>query len=464
MESIEKHESIDDVMFEDVTGPGSEIKIKQEARQGGARISKNSKKIVFVVIGGLGVAILGGVLAAGGGGSKSRTAESSVSTEADSVGRAQPPAPPQHFAIASYSPLASPASDTSGTPVENASAVSKTGPLSSQSKLSGTAATGGQRELSPKEKYKAWLVDQHYKKLEGNQLSADSANESGFGDASMSHAAVAQSSPSTASSNQAAIDEIHAMEAKGLSTAGVDPALLALAHAQAAGAGAGGQASDQDKNKSFLADNRKSDDGYLHAQIEDALGKHELLAGSVIPAVLLTALDSDLPGFVTAQVRQTVYDSLDHHAVLIPQGAKLVGQYSSDVSYGQSRALIAWSRLIFPDGKMIDLQGMAGTDGQGQAGFSDQVDNHYAKIFGSSILMSLLGAAAQLSQPQSGLQTMQPTPQQQAAAAMASGMANTGNQLLSKNLSVQPTIKIRAGYLFNVMVNKTMIMPVWSGE
>ena len=113
---------------------------------------------------------------------------------------------------------------------------------------------------------------------------------------------------------------------------------------------------------------------------------------------------------------------------------------------------------------MIDLQGMAGTDGQGQAGFSDQVDNHYMKIFGSSILMSTLGAAAQLSQPQSGLQTMQPTPQQQAAAAMASGMANTGNQLLSKNLSVQPTIKIRAGYLFNVMVNKSMLMPSWTGD
>lgn len=464
MENIDKTESIDDAMIEDVTGPQSEIKIKQEARQGGARISKNSKKIVFVVVGGLCVAILGGVLAAGGGG-KSKEAAASVSTEADSVGREQPPAPPQHFAD---SPLSGPgASDTSGSPADTAAAAAKNGLLSGQANkgMLAAGAAGQQRELSPAEKYKAWLIDQRYKKLEGNQLSADSAQESGFGDASMSQHSSSTVGESVAggtnSGQQSIIDAIRALEAKGMSTAGFDPALVAAAHSRSA---AGGQIGEQDKNKSFLADSKRSDDGYLHAQVESALGKHELLAGSVIPAVLLTALDSDLPGFVTAQVRQTVYDSLDHNVVLIPQGAKLVGQYSSDVSYGQSRALVAWSRVIFPNGSMIDLQGMAGTDGQGQAGFNDQVDNHYTRIFGSSILMSLLGAAAQLSQPTSGLQTMQPTPQQQAAAAMASGMSNTGNQLLSKNLSVQPTIKIRAGYLFNVMVNKSMVMPVWTGE
>ena len=460
--------SIKGAPIKDIMGPGNsaEIKVKQEAKQGGARISKNSKKIVFIIIGGLSVAILVGILAAGGG-NKTKESESSGSSADTSIGNSPAPKPPAKFltthgniqAVGSGVPDSSTLSGVAG-----GASGDKKGALSNQ-----TSATNGQgqNDLSPREKYKQWMEEQHYKNLEGNQLSATAAQASGFGEQasalSSQHLQAQADGNNSLNSLNGRIDAIRAATTAGNGSfsGGIDPSLLARLGASGPGSGA---ADPQTLNKSFVAENKSGDDGYLHALVEDPVGKHELLAGSIIPAVLLTALDSDLPGFVTAMVRQTIYDSLNHRVIVIPQGAKLVGRYSSDVAYGQVRALIAWNRLIFPNGSMIDLQGMSGTDGQGQSGFEDQVDHHYMKVFGSSILISLLGAGAQLSQPQSGLQNIQPTPQQQAAAAMATGMANTGNQLLEKNLSIQPTIKIRAGYLFNVMVNKSMIMPVWAGE
>lgn len=453
-------EDIEDLMIEDVLGPGStsEIKVKQDAPAGGARISKNSKKIVFIVIGGLSVAILGGVLASGNSNSSAKE-KASAPSESAAVGRTPPPSPPPRFQQVT-SMLGFGGNSTDPSAVASASGVPETslsnnkGPLTAQAN---NPANNPQHELSPAEKHRKWLEEQKYKRLEGNILSADSAQESGFGESPSSLARASQSA-SGQDDLQSKIDAIRA--AANASPGSVDPALLARINSLGGGQAGQGAADPQAQNKSFVAENKTGDDGYLHAMVEKPVGEHELLAGSIIPAVLLTALDSDLPGFVTAMVRQTVYDSLNHKMILIPQGAKLVGRYSSDVAYGQSRALIAWNRLIFPNGSMIDLKGMSGTDGQGQSGFADQVDHHYGKVFGSSILMSLLGVGAQLSQPAAG-PNVQPTPNQQAAASMATGMANTGTKLLEKNLGIQPTIKIRAGYLFNVMVNKSMIMPVY---
>ena len=193
--------------------------------------------------------------------------------------------------------------------------------------------------------------------------------------------------------------------------------------------------------------------------VHPAAGQHEIIAGSVIPAVMLTGIDSDLPGTISAQVRQTVYDSLNPDIVLIPQGAKLVGQYSSGVQYGQKRVLVAWNQLIFPNGATIDLRGMSGTDGEGQAGFSDLVDNHFLRIFGSAFMLSMLGVGAQLSQPQNQSYLTAPPAAQLAAGAMAQELNIVGTNLMNKDLSIQPTLQIRPGYAFNVMVNKTMIMP-----
>lgn len=448
-------ESIDDIV-----GPGDakEIRVKQEAKEGGARISKNSKKIITALIGGLAVAMLIGIMTAGNGNKQKES--SATPADVAAVGRTPSPSPPAKFNLMNSS-VASAEIDTPASGVVGTSSlIGNKGVLSNQRPENRPGLQGGQHELSPKEKHRKWLEEQHYKRLEGNILASDAAQESGFGDAD-------NASPNTqhlqtqASNNNALTSGLDAIRtaANSGSSSGIDPSLLAKLNT------VGGQASEPDpqsQHKAFIAENKTGDDGYLHAFVEPPLGKHELLAGSVIPAVLLTSLNSDLPGFVTAMVRQTIYDSLNHRVVVIPQGSKLVGRYSSDVAYGQTRALIAWNRLIFPDGGMIDLQGMSGTDGQGQSGFEDQIDNHYMKVFGSSILMSILGTAAQLSQPANNVPMTQPTPQQQAAASLATGLENTGNKMLEKNLGIQPTIKIRSGYLFNVMVNKTMIMPAWS--
>ncbi len=198
----------------------------------------------------------------------------------------------------------------------------------------------------------------------------------------------------TAATNQASPQDLLALQhqlAQAMSQnpqAANDPNVQKLMAALSGmnGAGMMGEAGAQSGNQGFLdAQQNKDDNGYLLAAVQPKASNHELFAGSVIPAVLQTGIDSDLPGTITGMVRQTVYDSLNPSVVLIPQGTKVIGLYSSAVAYGQSRVLVAWNRLIFPNGAMIDLKGMSGADGQGESGVSDQVDNHYGRIFGSAI-------------------------------------------------------------------------------
>ena len=147
--------------------------------------------------------------------------------------------------------------------------------------------------------------------------------------------------------------------------------------------------------------------------------------------------------------------------VVVPQGARLIGVYDSGVAYGQSRVMVAWTRLILPNGQTLALGGLSGADAAGLAGFHDQVNNHYWRIFGSAFLISLLGTGAQLSQPQNGSgNSTYPTATQQAIAAMAEEWNNVGSQLLQKNLNIKSTLMIRPGYELNVFVRKTIVMPM----
>ena len=122
------------------------------------------------------------------------------------------------------------------------------------------------------------------------------------------------------------------------------------------------------------------------------LSPFEVKAGTYITAALETGIDSDLPGSIKAQVSENVYDTVSGNYILIPQGAKIIGQYDSKVSFGQNRALVVWNRIIFPDGSSIDLEKMSGVDISGYAGFSDKLNNHYLKIYGNAVLLSLMGA------------------------------------------------------------------------
>jgi type IV secretion system protein TrbI len=216
----------------------------------------------------------------------------------------------------------------------------------------------------------------------------------------------------------------------------------------------------QSEKKVFLQTNKRTEEDYLQEGIKNPVSPYELKAGTVIPAVLITGINSDLPGQITAQVRSNVYDTIAGKYVLIPQGSKMTGLYDSQVAYGQSRVLVVWKRIIYPNGQSISLEGMPGVDLNGYAGFNDQVNNHYMKIFGSVILMSVISAGAQLSQPDNNNDNNDnPTINQTLAQSLGTNIMNSANMILQKNLGIQPTLIIRQGYLMNISVTKDMVFP-----
>ena len=427
------------------------LSIRGTPAAGGARLSRNFKRVAFIAGGAVAGGVVIGIMTAANRPSGPNHNEG----QTQMVGQTSP----------DISAMQRAAERLVGIPAPAASAASRPAPRTSgpEAALSAPgaalAANGGQRQLTAAQKYRQWLVEQHYKSLEGAVLAEQNAQ-------------LSKTAPEGASAlgeqRQPRTDKTDNLRQLALAAAPQDLGNASATLQKAlAGRGQSGSApqSPQQADAAFL-DSAASrvDDGYLAAAVQPPISHDELFAGSVIPAVMLTGIDSDLPGSITAQVRQTVYDSLSPGVVLIPQGTRLIGDYSSQVAYGQSRVLVAWNRLIFPNGAMIDLEGMEGTDGEGQAGFHDMVDNHYMRIFGSAILMSLLGVGAQLSQPQNANALTTPSASQQAAAAMAEGLNNVGTNVLNRNLNIQPTLNIRPGYAFNVLVNRTMILPPYEAR
>jgi type IV secretory pathway VirB10-like protein len=199
--------------------------------------------------------------------------------------------------------------------------------------------------------------------------------------------------------------------------------------------------------------------GYLPNQVVPQLSSFELKRGSVIPATLITGLSSDLPGRITAQVSQNVYDSATGHRLLIPQGAKLFGRYDSKVSFGQDRVLVVWTDLIFPNGSTLQIGGMAGTDAEGYGGFKDKTDRHLWRTFGSAALVALIGTGIDMSMPESSTLATQDTASDAARRNFAESFGRVAEQTISKNLNAQPTITIRPGYKFNVLVDQDIVFP-----
>lgn len=197
----------------------------------------------------------------------------------------------------------------------------------------------------------------------------------------------------------------------------------------------------------------------LNSQIEAPETPFVLRAGFIIPGLLITGINSDLPGQISAQVSQDVYDTATGRYLLIPQGSRLVGAYSSQVAYGQSRVLVAWDRIIFPDGKALDIGGMQGADSAGYSGYKDKVNNHFWKVFSSAFLMSGIVAGVSLSQDTAGGDSA--SNRQRASDAMSQALGQqlgqAMTQMIMKNLNIAPTIEIRPGYRFNVVVNKDMV-------
>ena len=206
-------------------------------------------------------------------------------------------------------------------------------------------------------------------------------------------------------------------------------------------------------------DNKGGDRWQLNSTVDAPRTPFELRAGFVVPATLISGINSDLPGQIMAQVSQNVYDTATGKYLLIPQGSRLVGSYSSDVAYGQARVLVAWQRIVFPDGKAMDIGSMPGADGAGYSGFHDQVNNHYFRIFASAFLMSGITAGISYSQDKnnSSSSTYQnPTMSSEMSQALGQQLGQVAAQLIAKNLNIAPTLEIRPGYRFNVIVTKDM--------
>ncbi len=217
-----------------------------------------------------------------------------------------------------------------------------------------------------------------------------------------------------------------------------------------------------DKDKEAFFNRAGRDESWILPHGRVAGQPLELKTGAVIPGVMVTGINSDLPGNIIAQVSQNVWDTAKGRKLLIPQGSKLFGVYDSRVVYGQERVLVAWNRIVFPDGSAFTLGAMPGSDMSGNAGYTDEVNNHYLRIFGSAVLMSLIsGGMAYTMDSMSGGDSSgtdnTPTMQQEMASALAAQLGQTTMQLLQKNLNIKPTLEIRPGYQFNVIVTKDLV-------
>ena len=179
-------------------------------------------------------------------------------------------------------------------------------------------------------------------------------------------------------------------------------------------------------------------------------------AGTVIPAALITGIRSDLPGQITAQVTEPIFDSPTGRVKLVPQGARLIGVYDSQVAFGQSRVLLVWTRLIMPNGRSIVLERQQASDTGGYAGLEDEVDNHWKELLGAAALSTLLGVGSELG---SGADNGNNTAILQALRLGAANSLNqTGQQVVRRNLNIQPTLTIRPGFPVRVIVNRDLVL------
>lgn len=194
-------------------------------------------------------------------------------------------------------------------------------------------------------------------------------------------------------------------------------------------------------------------------RVEAAASPWLISSGSVIAASLITGLNSDLPGLVVAQVSENIYDSVTGRTLLIPQGARLIGRYESDTTYGQQRAFLAWQRIIWPDGASLILDDAPASDPSGYAGIRDRVDSHGWELIKGVALSTLLGVGTELS---IGNDESELVRAMRESAQQSGGRA--GDRLVARSLDIKPTIIIRAGTPVRVLVHKDLVLRPWLGR
>jgi type IV secretion system protein VirB10 len=187
-------------------------------------------------------------------------------------------------------------------------------------------------------------------------------------------------------------------------------------------------------------------------RVQDKASPYVVQAGTIIPAALITGINSDLPGQITAQVTEHVFDSPTGSHLLIPQGARLIGQYDSQVAFGQRRVLLVWNRIVMPDGASIVLERLPGTDTEGFSGLEDKVDHHWGQLFRAAALSTLLGIGTQLSVDE----------ESEIARAIRESaqdsVSDIGQQIVRRQLNIQPTLTVRPGFPIRIIVNRDLAM------
>jgi len=215
--------------------------------------------------------------------------------------------------------------------------------------------------------------------------------------------------------------------------------------------------SDQTRKLSFLKSGPEKEIYNPHG-LQKPASPYQLMAGTIIAASMVSGLNSDLPGFVIAQVTEHVYDTVSGRYLLIPQGARLVGKYDNVIAFGQERALVVWQRIILPDGSSIVIDNLPATDTGGYAGLADEVDLHTWKLLKGVALATVLGVGSQLafgSGSSLGDSDLVKALQQ----STQSTTNRAGQRLVERNLNVQPTITVRPGWPLRVIVHKDLVFP-----
>jgi type IV secretion system protein TrbI len=230
------------------------------------------------------------------------------------------------------------------------------------------------------------------------------------------------------------------------------------ARAVAAGdvdAGTSDAIADQAHKLSFLTSTPEKDVYNPHG-LQRPVSPYQLMAGTILSASLVSGLNSDLPGFVIAQVTENVYDTVSGRYLLIPQGSRLLGKYDNVVAFGQERALVVWQRIILPDGSSILIDNLPATDTGGYAGLEDQVDIHTWKLLKGVALATVLGVGSQLAVGTSSSSDSDLVKALQQSVQSTTNRA--GQRLVERNLNVQPTITVRPGWPLRVIVHKDLVL------
>ncbi|TGQ77380.1 MULTISPECIES: TrbI/VirB10 family protein [unclassified Mesorhizobium] len=222
-------------------------------------------------------------------------------------------------------------------------------------------------------------------------------------------------------------------------------------------AGQVGQSTTQDRQLGFLnaaADRRT----VTPDRVTPPASPYVLQAGAVIPAALITGIRSDLPGQITAQVTENVYDSPTGRSLLIPQGTRVIGQYDNGVGFGQRRVLLVWSRLVFPNGRSIVLERQPGTDAQGYAGLEDGVDYHWAELFKAAALTTILSVGAE-----AGSSGQESDIVRALRGGASDSLSQVGQQIVQRQLNIAPTLTIRPGVNVRVVVTRDLVLEPYGG-